>query len=327
MLTSGAIHGEQWQADVPPPLFPFRRIMVTGGGGFVGRRFVTAVRRSVGSQGRVLACVFSKGAERPSVGTVSVDIRDRQEIRRVIGAWRPDLVVHLAAQSSVVEAEEAVDTTWSTNVDGSAALAEAIVETGTGATVMFASSAEVYGGAFRTGEVSELTEPVPETAYAESKLAAEKMLTQILPTGKLIITRPCNHSGPGQDARFVLPSFAAQIRSGVRAIQVGNLSSRRDFLHVDDVIDAMLALLMVPAAAGKEVIFNIASGRTISISKLLRKMIAMAQADVSIELDPARFRPIDTPSTRISARRLHETTGWAPVRSIDKMLEEILSSA
>ena len=111
------------------------------------------------------------------------------------------------------------------------------------------SSSDVYGASFRQGPATEETPPAPLNPYAASKLAAELMLRDVLPSSsKLIIARAFNHTGPGQDERFVLPSFAAQIariEAGLAEprLRVGDLAAERDFMHVADVADAYVRLL------------------------------------------------------------------------------------
>ena len=93
-------------------------------------------------------------------------------------------------------------------------------------------------------------------------------------------------------------------------MKVGNLASVRDFLHVDDVIDAYATLLGSDAAPG---VYNIASGEAHAIQELLDGLIAASGARVQVEVDPDLFRPTD--QLLGDPSRLHEATGWAPTHA------------
>lgn len=303
---------------------PFDRVLVTGGRGFVGRRLVPwldAVAREVH------VGVFSGlDGEGSGAGVVPLDLSDEASVEAAVAAVRPDLVIHLAAQSSVGQGAVSEAETWAVNVDGTRRLAEAVACHSPEALFVFTSSAEVYGAAFLDGVATEKTAPKPMSAYARSKLAAEEALKEILRQSKLIITRPSNHSGPGQDGRFVLPSFAAQIRSGAPIIRVGNLSAERDFLHVDDVVQATLMLIENAARLPSHATFNIASGQSRSIAGMLDRLIQIAGVDVEVVIDPDRLRPSEIPVAAVSPAALQEMTGWTPQRSVDQMLEDVLGS-
>ncbi len=303
---------------------PFSRVLVTGGQGFVGRRLVARLR-SLGVEIHVGA-VSGVALDAPYCGVVPFDLEDAASVDEAVARVRPDLVVHLAAQSSVGQAAGDEATTWAVNVDGSGRLAEAVIRHSPEALFLFPSSAEVYGAAFLDGMATEETKPKPVSVYARSKLAAEEVLKSTLSRSRLIITRPANHSGAGQDVRFVLPSFAAQIRSGAQQIRVGNLSAERDFLHVDDVIDAMLSLVMASHRLPSHATFNIASGRTWRIAVLLDKLIEMAGGDIKIVVDPDRLRPAEIPVAALSTALIGEATGWRPSRSVEQILRELLEA-
>lgn len=309
-------------ADSP---FKFRRVLVTGGQGFVGRRLIPALRREMGPDGHVVVAALSAGDEQSGdARLIRFNLAEPRSVAQAVIDARPDLVIHLAAQSSVGGANLDSSETWIVNVDGTAALAEAVKKFSPDAHFLFASSAEVYGKAFLQGVVDENTVPRPVSLYGQSKLAAEEALSAILSPSKLLVTRPCNHSGAGQDMRFVLPSFASQIRSGSDVIRVGNLEARRDFLHVDDVVEAMISLLKRRSDLWTGSPVNICSGQTVRISDLLDRMIAISGVDVQVEVDPSRLRPIDIPDARISPGRILSSTRWKPRRTLDQMLQDIL---
>ncbi len=301
----------------------FERILITGAGGFVGSRLIKAL---AGEWSKAEIVSASRGEAKSSspFSEIDLDLGDPASIRKAVHQVRPDLIVHLAAQSSVAKGEGTAAETWNVNLAGSLALADA-VSTLDDATVLFASSSEVYGEAFNGGEVTEATPPQPKSVYAQSKLAAEMVFASVLRDDqRLIVARPCNHSGAGQATTFVLASFAMQILSGAPQIEVGNLAAERDFLHVDDVVDAYVALLKASSSFSPRTTFNIASGQPKSIQSLLTRMIELSGRSVEVVLDPSRLRASDVPRTALSAQRIGVQTDWSIKRSVDQILQELI---
>lgn len=292
-------------------------VLVTGGGGFVGRRLVARLR----DEG--LRCVHVASRSPSDVDEVELDISDLASTQRAIEKTVPDAVIHLAAQSSVGRSNGGEAATWATNLGGSLNVARAVSELAPSAAVLFASTVEVYGGAFNDGAVDEKVLPKPQSAYARSKYAAEQVFADVLTDqNRLIVARACNHSGSGQDTRFVLPSFAEQIARGDPEIRVGNLTPERHFLHVEDVVSAYLALLAAPSL--KEQVYNIASDTFVSIQSILDGLLRIARSQAKVIVDPARLRPSDVPKAEIRATRLALETQWKPRFSLEDMLVEVM---
>nr|WP_312053601.1 NAD-dependent epimerase/dehydratase family protein [Brevundimonas diminuta] len=312
------------EIDSAAPLVEGRsrtKVLVTGASGFVGRRLV----RRLATMADVDLVVAARSDGEGGAGMVSVDICDPSSVSNALAGVSPDVVVHLAAQSSVGLGRSAAADTWKTNLCGSIALGEAIARWSPKSILLYVSSAEVYGAAYLDGVVDESTIPRPTSSYAWTKLAAETALADLLPEDtRLIVARPSNHSGAGQDERFVLPSLARQIREGGVEVRVGNLSAKRDFLHVEDVVDAYLALLRHSNSLTSRSVFNVSAGVSVSIQELLEKMIELSGAQISVAVDPSRLRPVDTPVACIDSLRLRQATGWAPMRGVDEVLRELL---
>lgn len=250
-------------------------------------------------------------------------------LTQTLSTFRPKAVVHLAAKASVGQTSRDPASAVDLNLQGSIRLARALAATCPGARLILASTGEVYGRAFfDTPVASETTPPQPQGVYARSKLAAEWMLEEILrDVCPLTICRPFNHSGPGQAPDFVLPAFAKQVAnieaSGQGVIKVGDLNAARDFLHVDDVVDAYLRLLTREPGGAVET-FNISSGRTVTVQTLLNGLLALSPARVSVEIDPDRLRPSQILSAAGDPARLSQATGWAPRTSLDMLLLDVV---
>ncbi|NBN63984.1 NAD-dependent epimerase/dehydratase family protein [Microvirga tunisiensis] len=311
------------------------RVLVTGAGGFAARHLLPRLARHVDPELGHAAVFGPSGPDSaPTLPqgfrALSCDLTDAGAIDALIAAVRPDHVIHLAAQSSVgASFADGGRRTWSVNFDGTAALAGALLRHAPAATLLFASTVEVYGLAFRAGRLDETAATAPQNPYARSKRAAEDFLQDTL-AGRLplIIARLTNHSGAGQSAQFVLPSFArqiARIEAGLEppVLLVGNLDAERDFLHVDDVIDAELTLLTRSTSLAHQV-YNVASGTPVPIRALLQRLLALAACPIEVRQDPARLRPSDIPRVDIDPGRLIGETGWRPGRSLDQLLAGVL---
>ena len=140
----------------------------------------------------------------------------------------------------------------------------------------------------------------------------------------MVRVRPFNHTGPGRPDRFVESSFArqiAEIEAGLRPpkMAVGNLDAVRDFLDVEDVLDAYVRLLDPEVPAG---VYNVASGKGTSIRDLLDLLLAETSIRPEVKVDQARWRPAD--SSVGSAERLEKATGWAPTIPLRETLRRLL---
>ena len=149
------------------------------------------------------------------------------------------------------------------------------------------------------------------------------------PRNRLVTLRPFNHSGPGQDERFVLASFAAQIARIEAAQQppkllVGNLDVERDFLDVRDVVDAYLLVIEGAPRLPLRAVYNVASSKPRRIGDLLNLMIAAAKCTIEIEFDPNRQRVSEIKSAVGLCLPLRNTFGWVPKRSLEELVLTLL---
>jgi GDP-4-dehydro-6-deoxy-D-mannose reductase len=294
------------------------KILVTGAAGFVGRRLVPALRERGHEVGELL---LESDAGSPDARRLEGDLRCRESVAGAMAAFAPQAVAHLGGLSEVAGSWQRVGDYFSANVLGTTHVAETAPA---GCRVVFASSAEVYG------IVPDEAQPIredravhPESPYAMSKAAAELLALR----AGAVVVRSFNLVGPGQSPRFALPSFAAQlaeIAAGKRKprLLVGNLSAKRDYLHVDDGVDGYVRLL---ESAGAGEVYNLASGESVEVGLALRRLIAITGLEVSVEVEAARLRPVDVPLLCGDASRLR-ALGWSPGRGLDRALGDLWRS-
>lgn len=306
-----------------------KHILLTGAHGFVGKVLLGQLLTA----GYRVTCAFASAVAEllPGVESVVFDIRDAQAVGLAVERVQPTHVIHLAAISHVPTSFVDPLLTWNTNVLGSLNLLEALKQHAPEAFVLFASSSEVYGEAFKAGvPLDERSACLPMNPYAASKLAAELAFEQYFRRGvRGVIARPFNHIGPGQSPEFVTASFARQIaliEAGQQppVLQVGNLEACRDFLDVRDVCSAYLHLLELSASPLDVRVFNIASGQARKIHEVLDVLVQQSSVAIAVELDPQRLRPSDVPFAVGNCQRMAAATGWQPNISLTETLAQLL---
>jgi GDP-4-dehydro-6-deoxy-D-mannose reductase len=257
------------------------------------------------------------------------DLRDYTSIHRVLDEVRPDAIFHLAAQSFVPTSWRAPAETLSTNIIGQTYLFEAVRALQLDPTIQIAGSSEEYGLVLPDELPIKETNPLrPLSPYAVSKVAQDLLAYQYFESYglKTIRTRGFNHTGPRRGEVFVTSNFAKQIASIEAELQepvirVGNLESVRDFTDVRDTVRAYW--LAVEKGRPGEV-YNIASGREITIRQLLDKLVELSRTRVEVEIDPERLRPSDVEVLIGDASKFHADTGWEPTIPLEQTLEDLL---
>ncbi len=299
------------------------RALVIGGGGFVGNHLI----QHLFEQGDTVLATTNTGRESVSGCEVfDLDITDGVATLDLIQRARPDVVYHLAAIAFVPQAESDFQLALAVNVGGTSNVVKGCVSLGTCPGLLFVSSAEVYGQV-KPSEVPLREEnPLrPSNNYSLSKRMAELVVERYDRQGKVrsCIARPFNHIGPGQDSRFVASNFAlqlARVAHGLTSptLQVGNLEARRDFSDVRDIVKAYRAL-----GIKERGVFNLGSGRCVSIRELLDTLIKVSGVTVDIRPDPARMRGSEVPELYGLNERATEASGWRPTISLEQSLADV----
>lgn len=300
--------------------------LVTGAGGFVGRRLCA----HLSIEGWNVSGTDVAGTC-PAPGCrqwVHCDIQNPDQVLQLFSAVPPVThLFHLAAITFVPDAEKNPASVCGVNVNGTRQMVETLLKVNPSARFVFVSSADIYGPP-QFLPIDE-THPVrPQNVYARSKSEAENWCRGLHSAGNLdlVVLRPFNHTGPGQSEKFVLPSFArqiARIEAGLQppVLQVGNLDSARDFSHVDDIVRAY-ELAAIKGVRGET--YNVCSGQSVRIGDALERLLALAKTKIRLETDPGRTRPTGSMEIRGSHQKLSAATGWQPQITFDGLLQDLL---
>jgi GDP-4-dehydro-6-deoxy-D-mannose reductase len=303
----------------------FRPTLVTGAAGFAGS-YVLDLLASRGTD--LVAWHRPGGASLTSDGSIrwqAVDILDRAAVREAIRAIQPQAVYHCAGAAHVGQAWDTTTVTLATNVRGTHHLIEALRDFTPDARMLNTSSALVYAPS--TAPLDEQHPLVPASPYGLSKLAQELLGGGNSGGPSVHIARPFNHFGPRQSPSFVGAGFArtiALIEAGRMRpeIQVGNLEPLRDLTDVRDTVRAY-QLILERGTSGRP--YNVCSGRPIKIGLLLDMMLRRAKVSIRVVVDPARYRPNDSPIVQGNPARIRDELGWTPQIPLEQTIEDLLA--
>jgi GDP-4-dehydro-6-deoxy-D-mannose reductase len=306
--------------------------LVTGAAGFAGSHLLDLLASDTAAAGNGRLVAWARpGTSKPldaggsAVRWESVDVLDRDAVRSAIARLRPSAVYHCAGAAHVGRAWDRIANTFAINVRGTHHVLDALAREAVESRVLITGSALVY----TSSDTRALTEDdplVPSSPYGVSKLAQEMLARHAGTTVTVLVARAFNHFGPRQDPLFAASGFARRIADIERGrweptISVGNLEARRDLTDVRDTVRAYR--LMVEQAEPGDVL-NVCSGTAISIRHLLDKLIARARVPVTIAIDPARYRPNDSPLLLGDPSRIRQRLGWAPQIPIDQTVDDLL---
>lgn len=293
-----------------------KQLLVTGLGGFVGRHVLAALAQEQSSQWALW----------PVPG---YDLLDLDSLDRLFERGCPDAVIHLAGQTFVPDAFRDPRRTLEINLLGTLNLLQVLKRKGFTGTFLYVSSGDIYGKVEDANlPVSESLLPQPRNPYAVSKLSAELLCQQwsYAEPWRIIVARPFNHIGPGQNDSFVIANMARQIvrvRKGLQVprLEVGDVDVSRDFLDVRDVVQAYFQLLQC-GRSGE--VYNLCSGQERRIRTLIEDMAGLAGVDVELHQDATRLRLSEQRRVVGNADKLQRETGWKPNITITESLRSVL---
>lgn len=289
-----------------------QRALITGRFGFTG---VHLAKFLEGRDWKVFGLARTEDSNFEAAPTI--DINDTGSVIQRLMEVRPTHIVHLAAHSHVVGDPLAF---FRVNLLGTESLMEAITASGIKPKkVLIASSANVYGNADQSPITEE--EPLrPMNHYALSKASMEQMLLKWHARLPIIITRPFNYTGPGQSEAFVMPKIVHAFHRRDPVIRLGNLEIARDLSDIRFVCEAYLRLLQTQSTGQ---IFNICSGSSIHLLRVLELLRDISGHDPRIEVDSAFVRKDEIKELCGSPQRLFEVVGEIPTISHRDILDHM----
>jgi len=271
-----------------------KRVLVTGGDGFIGSHLVEAL---VPICGRVRALAqynsfndwgWLEGL--PCLGDIEVvtgDVRDAALCRELLDGI--DVVFHLAALIPIPYSYRAPESFVDTNVKGTLNLCQAARAAGV-ARFVHTSTSEVYGTA-QYVPMDERHPLSPQSPYSASKIGADAVALSFFHAFGLpsVVARPFNTYGPRQSARAVIPTIISQIAAGATTVRLGDLTTTRDFTFVEDTCRGLIAVAALDAGPGD--VFNIGSNEEIAIGDLVSLIGRSMGVAAMAATDAERLRP------------------------------------
>ena len=299
------------------------RVLIFGAGGFVGSYLC---KEFLNNGYKVSGTDKGEGSALPSeVDFYKTDLMQADEVEKLIGQIQPDIIVNLAAISSVGASWNMPQATMAINVIGALNIMEAARKSEQKPRILFVGSSEEY--VISENPLDENTQLNANNPYGISKVTQEQFakLYREQYGLKIYCVRPFNHTGIGQRDSFVLPSFCKQVaeidKSGKDGkIQVGNLKVKRDFSHVKDVVRAYR---MIVESDNCNQIYNVGSGNAYSLEDMLTYIIGLSNQHIEIEVDQNRIRPTDQPVICCDRSLIGKELGWEPQYNVYDALKEM----
>lgn len=303
-----------------------KKVLIFGIGGFVGH-YLAVEFHNAGYEVYGSDKVKTSSVQDYVVFDVA-ELLDAESISALIQKVAPNMIINLAAISSVGASWGIPQTTMMVNVVGALNIMEAAKNCVTSPKVMFIGSSEEYVTIDKP--ISEQTELDASNPYGISKVTQERFakLYRDRYGMKIYCVRPFNHTGVGQRDSFVLPSFCKQVaeieKSGKPGvIKVGNLTVQRDFSHVKDIVRAYRLII---ESDNCEVVYNVGSGRAYPLDEMLNYIVGLSSQKIDVEVDSERFRPSDQPIICCDHSLITEELGWKPEFTVFDALKEMYES-
>lgn len=300
-----------------------KRVLIFGACGFVGSYLC---KEFLNNGYKVSGIDKGDGKALPlEVDFNRIDLMHADEVENIINQIKPDIIVNLAAISSVGTSWNIPQTTIEINVVGALNILEAARKSIKKPKILFVGSSEEY--VISDHSLDENTLLNANNPYGISKVTQEQFakLYREQYGLKIYCVRPFNHTGIGQRDNFVLPSFCKQVaeieKSGISGkIKVGNLKVKRDFSHVKDVVRAYR---MIIESDHCNQIYNVGSGNAYSLESLLTYIIGLSNQKIDIEVDQNRIRPTDQPVICCDRSLIGKELGWEPQYDVFDALKEM----
>lgn len=306
-----------------------REIIVTGVHGFVGEHLA----RQLQSSGYDVHGVGREESANENVAQLlskytAVNLMEANSTRK-IDFRAASAIIHLAGLANVAESFEQPDRYINDNSAMTENLLSAAKEQGFKGRAVIASTGLVYDTSHQALNLTEASATSGLSPYSIGKLAAEKSALTYKGSGiNIVIARPFNHIGPGQGDGFLLPDIykkiTTAIKQGNESIVGGNMSSRRDFTDVRDIVNAYQILATTPQL--QHDIYNISSGTSHSAMDIYDLLQSTLGTKVEMIIDPLKNRPNDISEITGDYSRIRSELGWRPIIPLSKTVRDFVTS-
>ena len=246
------------------------------------------------------------------------DIRKKDQVSTVVSTIKPDYVIHIAAISFVGESNASL--IYDVNVMGTENIFQSLVANDiTPKKIILASSATVYGNQGKE-VLDESMCPAPVNHYGISKLAMEHMAANYFDVFDIIITRPFNYTGVGQEAHFLIPKIVSHFKEGEREIELGNIHVSREFNDINYAIEVYYKLLL---SDEKSTTVNLSSNNPIKLLDVIEVMQKIVGYEIEIKVNPAFVRANEIKSLAGSTKLLDKIIDISTTYSLKNTLMEM----
>ncbi len=309
-----------------------KKIFVTGADGFIGSHLV---EKLIEENHNVTAlCYYNSFNNYGWLDTIDKkkiknakivlgDVRDENLIDKI--SKDSEIVYHLAALIGIPYSYTAVDSYIDTNIKGTKNILNSCLKNKKIEKIIITSTSEVYGSAISV-PIKENHPLQAQSPYSASKIAADSLATSFQLSFGLPITiaRPFNNYGPRQSARAVIPTIISQILNGRKKIELGNVSTKRDFVYVKDTVDALSLLKKKNKMIGEVV--NICSGKEISIENLFKKIKKLLKSDARLVTKKNRIRPENSEVLRLlgNNKKMIKSFKWKAKYNLEDGLKKTI---
>ncbi len=288
-------------------------VLITGAEGFTGK-YMTSFFKKEGLN------VVSTALNPANDDIIKLDINDTQEVRSLLKKIRPHYIIHLAAISFVGHPNDLdfykVNTIGTESILKSLVAIEHIPQK-----IIIPSSATVYGNQGEKILYEEMT-PKPVNHYGCSKLSMEKIASCFFSSLPILITRPFNYTGSGQDNSFIIPKLVNHFKHKKAVLEIGNTEVKREFNSVDFVCNVYLRLLKSMAHSK---IVNVCSSRTYSIKEIIQKLQELTGHEIEIQVNPSFVRENEIDELKGSIKNLSSIIDIPRNYSIEQLLKDMLA--
>lgn len=299
------------------------RIVVTGGAGFIGSHLV---ERLASDTTEILVLDTEANGDRSLLDIdpqfESVDIRD-QALESILTEFDPDTIYHLAALHYIPYCNANPEEAFEVNVMGTRNILNVARQLDSLSNIVFASTAAVYPPRDEANHESTTTGPMD--IYGRTKLIGEDLCRLFAQETNVSITaaRLFNVYGPNETNEHLIPAILQQVRAGRRDIELGNLSPRRDFIHVDDAARALECLGTQFKSTFEP--YNIGTGDPYSVREVVEETSAALDESITITQDDDRTRESDRPHLEADVSKLTTDFVWEPQVNFREGLRELLT--